>query len=85
MEGRKDLVGLYVYENEKVKFLLSVLTDLKQCRVEDIFIACIDVLKGFPKAIGAGFPQTRVQLCIMHQIAVVEIRTGYCGRSEVGL
>jgi len=47
---------------------LSVLTDLKQRGVQDIFIACIDGLKGFPEAIEAAFPQTRVQLCIVHQI-----------------
>lgn len=68
MEGRKDLIGLYMSESEGAKFWLSVLTDLKQRGVEDIFIACIDGLKGFPGAIAAVFPQTRVQLCIVHQI-----------------
>ncbi|MNY39572.1 Transposase, Mutator family [compost metagenome] len=65
MDGRKDLIGLYSSENEGAKFWLSVLTDLKQRGVEDILIACVDGLKGFPEAI---FPKTKVQLCIVHQI-----------------
>lgn len=68
MDGRKDLIGLYLSENEGAKFWLSVLTDLKQRGVEDILIACIDGLKGFPEAIEAVFPKTRVQLCVVHQI-----------------
>lgn len=66
--GKKDLLGLYTSENEGAKFWLSVLTDLKNRGVQDILIACIDGLKGFPEAIEAIFPQTRVQLCIVHQI-----------------
>jgi transposase-like protein len=68
IEGKKDLLGLYTSENEGAKFWLSVLTDLKNRGVQDILIACIDGLKGFPEAIEAMFPQTRVQLCIVHQI-----------------
>lgn len=68
IDGRKDLIGLYLSESEGAKFWLSVLTDLKQRGVEDILIACIDGLKGFPEAIASVFPQTRVQLCIVHQI-----------------
>jgi len=68
MDGKKDLIGLYSSENEGAKFLLSVLTDLKLRGVEDILIACIDGLKGFPEAIEAIFPKTKVQLCIVHQI-----------------
>lgn len=68
IEGKKDLLGLYTSENEGAKFWLSVLTDLKKRGVQDILIACIDGLKGFPDAIEAVFPQTRVQLCIVHQI-----------------
>jgi len=67
-EGKKELLGVYVSENEGAKFWLSVLIDLKQRGVQDIFIACIDGLKGFPEAVEAAFPQTRVQLCIVHQI-----------------
>lgn len=68
IEGKKDILGLYTSENEGAKFWLSVLTDLKQRGVEDILISCIDGLKGFPEAIEAIFPKTRVQLCIVHQI-----------------
>lgn len=68
IEGKKELLGLYLSENEGAKFWLSVLSDLKKRGVQDILIACIDGLKGFPEAIEATFPQTRVQLCIVHQI-----------------
>lgn len=68
IEGKKDVLGLYTAENEGAKFWLSVLTDLKTRGVEDILIACIDGLKGFPEAVEAIFPKTRVQLCIVHQI-----------------
>lgn len=67
-EGKKDLIGIYLSENEGAKFWLSVLTDLKHRGVEDILIACIDGLKGFPEAIEAVFPKTKIQLCIIHQI-----------------
>lgn len=67
-EGKKDLIGIYLSENEGAKFWLAVLTDLKQRGVEDILVACIDGLKGFPEAIAAVFPQTQIQLCIVHQI-----------------
>ncbi|MDF7822356.1 IS256 family transposase [Runella sp. MFBS21] len=67
-EGKKELIGIYLSENEGAKFWLSVLTHLKQRGVEDILIACIDGLKGFPEAIEAVFPLTRIQLCIIHQI-----------------
>ncbi len=68
IEGKKDLLGLYIAENEGAKFWLSVLTDLKKRGVADLLIACIDGLKGFPEAIEAVFPETRIQLCIVHQI-----------------
>jgi transposase-like protein len=67
-EGKKDLIGIYLSESEGAKFWLSVLTDLKQRGVDDILVACIDGLKGFPEAIEAVFPETQVQLCIVHQI-----------------
>ncbi len=67
-EGKKDLIGIYLSENEGAKFWLSVLTDLKQRGIEDVLIACIDGLKGFPEAIEAVFPKTKIQLCIIHQI-----------------
>lgn len=66
--GQKDLLGLYVSENEGAKFWLGVLTDLQNRGVKDILIACIDNLSGFSSAIASIFPKTEVQLCIVHQI-----------------
>lgn len=68
LEGTKDLIGMYVSESEGAKFWLSVLTDLKSRGVEDMLIACVDGLKGFPEAIAAVFPQAQVQTCIVHQV-----------------
>jgi len=67
-EGVKDLLGLYIGENEGSRFWLQVLTDIQNRGVKDIFIACIDNLKGFAEAIESIFPQTEVQLCVIHQI-----------------
>lgn len=67
-EGYKELMGMYIGESEGAKFWLSVLTDLQNRGVEDIFIASIDNLQGFADAIETIFPQTEVQLCIVHQI-----------------
>lgn len=66
--GHKDLIGMYLSENEGAKFWLSVLTDLKNRGVQDILIACIDNLKGFAEAIASVFPQAQVQSCVVHQI-----------------
>jgi len=66
--GMKDLLGLYVSENEGAKFWLSVLTDLQNRGLQDILIACIDNLTGFAEAIESIYPKTEVQLCIVHQI-----------------
>jgi len=68
LEGKKELLGLYVSETEGANFWLSVITDLSNRGVEDILIAAVDGLKGFPEAINAIFPKTEVQLCIIHQI-----------------
>jgi transposase-like protein len=68
MEGRKEVLGLYLSENEGANFWLQVLTDLSNRGVEDILIASVDGLSGFPEAINTIFPQTEVQLCIVHQI-----------------
>ena len=68
LEGRKEVLGLYISENEGANFWLQVLTDLSNRGVNDILIACIDGLKGFPEAIETIFPATEVQLCIVHQI-----------------
>ena len=65
--GQREILGVYVCESEGAKFWLSVLTDLKERGVKDILIACIDGLKGFPDAIKSIFPDTQVQLCIVHQ------------------
>lgn len=67
-DGVKDLLGMYIGEKEGAKFWLQVLNDLQNRGVQDILIACIDNLSGFKEAIEAVFPQTDVQLCIIHQI-----------------
>jgi len=67
-EGIKDLLGLYISENEGARFWLNVLTDIQNRGVKDILIACIDNLKGFAEAIETVFPRTEVQLCVIHQI-----------------
>ena len=67
-EGKKDLLGVYVSENEGANFWLSVLTDLHSRGVKDMLIACIDNLSGFEQAIRSIFPQTEVQSCVVHQI-----------------
>jgi|SRR6185437_14456312 len=66
LQGQKDVLGLWTSANEGAKFWLQVLTDLKNRGVKDVFIACVDGLKGFPQAIEAVFPQALVQLCIVH-------------------
>ncbi len=68
LEGRKELIGMYVSESEGANFWLSVLSDLRNRGLEDILIACIDNLKGFAEAIQSTFPKTEVQSCIVHQI-----------------
>lgn len=68
MDGRRDILGMYVGENESAKFWLSILNGLKNRGVKDILIACIDGLTGFPQAISAVFPETEIQHCIIHQI-----------------
>ena len=68
LDGRRDVLGMYVGENESAKFWLSILNGLKNRGVKDILIACIDGLTGFPQAISAIFPQTEIQRCIIHLI-----------------
>lgn len=68
MDGHKELLGMWLAENEGAKFWLSVLTELKNRGLEDILIACVDGLKGFPEAIAAEYPQTKIQLCIVHMV-----------------
>ena len=68
MEGKKEVMGLWIAENEGAKFWMSVVSELKNRGVQDILIACCDGLKGFPEAIKAVFPKTTVQTCIVHMI-----------------
>jgi transposase-like protein len=68
MEGHKELLGLWLSENEGAKFWLNVLTELQNRGVKDILIACVDGLKGFPDAISTAFPETQIQLCIVHMV-----------------
>jgi len=68
MEGHKELLGLWLSENEGAKFWLNVLTELQNRGVRDILIACVDGLKGFPDAINTAYPETRIQLCIVHMV-----------------
>ena len=67
-EGQKELLGMWISENEGAKFWLNVLTELKNRGVEDIFIACVDGLSGFPEAIETVYPRTQVQTCIVHMV-----------------
>ncbi len=68
LEGKKELLGLWLSQHEGAKFWLSCLTDLKNRGLSDVFIACIDGLSGFAEAIHAACPQTQVQLCIVHLV-----------------
>lgn len=68
LEGKKELLGLWMAENEGARFWLNVLTELQNRGVQDILIACVDGLTGFPEAIEAVFPKTTVQLCIVHMV-----------------
>ena len=68
MDGKKDVIGMYVGGNEGAKFWLSIINGLKNRGVQDILIACVDGLNGFPQAIEAVYPKTEIQQCIIHQI-----------------
>jgi transposase-like protein len=68
MDGKKELLGLWLSESEGAKFWLSVFTELQNRGVQDCFIACVDGLQGLPEAIEAVFPKTQVQLCIVHKV-----------------
>jgi putative transposase len=68
LQGEKELLGIWIAQTEGAKFWLQVVTELKNRGVVDIFIACVDGLKGFPEAIEAVFPKTAVQLCIVHLV-----------------
>ena len=68
MAGHKELLGMWLSENEGAKFWLNVLTELQNRGVKDILIACVDGLKGFPDAISSVYPDTQIQLCIVHMV-----------------
>ena len=70
-QGKKDVLGLWTAANEGAKFWLGVLTELKNRGIKDIFVVCIDGLKGFPQAIETAFPLAKVQCCIVHVFAAV--------------
>ena len=82
-EGRKELLGLWIAKNESAKFWVSVMNELKNRGVNDIFIACCDGLKGFPEAIETVFPKTKVQLCIVHQVRNSLKYVSYKQRKEI--
>ena len=68
MTGNKEVLGLWIAQNEAAKFWLQVVTELKNRGVQDILIACVDGLKGFPEAIETVYPLAKVQLCIVHMV-----------------
>ena len=68
LEGHKELLGMWISENEGAKFWLNVLTELQNRGLKDILIACVDGLKGFPDAINTVYPDTQIQLCIVHMV-----------------
>jgi putative transposase len=68
LQGKKELLGLWLSETEGAKSWLNCLTDLQNRGLKDIFIACVDGLSGFAEAIRAAYPQTRVQLCMVHLV-----------------
>jgi putative transposase len=68
MDGQKELLGIWIAQSEGAKFWLGVITELKNRGIKDILIACVDGLKGFPEAIETVFPDTQIQLCIVHMI-----------------
>jgi len=68
MDGIKEVLGMWMAQTEGAKFWLSVITEIRNRGVQDIFIACVDGLKGFPEAIESVFPETQIQLCIVHMI-----------------
>src|SRR6266404_1175603 len=83
MNGLKEVLGLWIAQTEGAKFWLQVGTELKNRVVKDIFIACVDGLKGFPEAIESVFPQTEVQLCIVHLVRHSLSYVGWKQRREV--
>jgi len=83
VDGEKELLGMWISENEGSKFWLSVLTELQNRGLKDIFIACVDGLSGFPEAINTVYPKTKVQLCIVHMMRNSLKYVSYKDRKEV--
>jgi len=83
MEGNKEVLGLWVADNEGAKFWLQILTDLQNRGARDFFIACVDGLKGFPEAIESVYPRTEVQLCIVHLVRASLNYVNWKQRKEV--
>jgi len=83
LDGLKEVLGLWVAQTEGAKFWLQVMTELKNRGVNDVFIACVDGLKGFPEAIETVFPKTEVQLCIVHLVRYSLNFVGWKQRKEV--
>lgn len=83
MSGEKEILGLWIAQTEGAKFWLQVVNELRNRGVQDIFVACVDGLKGFPEAIEAVFPQTAVQLCIVHMVRNSLKFVGWKRRKEV--
>jgi transposase-like protein len=81
--GKKEVLGLWIAENEGAKFWMSVLNELKNRGVEDILIACMDGLSGFPEAVRAVYPRTHVQLCIVHMVRNSTKFVSYKERGEL--
>jgi putative transposase len=83
MEGKKEVLGMWIAQTEGSKFWLQIVTELKNRGVNDILIACVDGLKGLPEAIEAVFPKTQVQLCIVHMVRYSLNYVGWKQRKEV--
>jgi putative transposase len=83
LQGLKEVLGIWIAETEGAKFWLSIVTELQARGVEDVFIACVDGLKGFPEAIEAVFPRTQVQLCLVHLLRHSLSYVSYKERKEV--
>ena len=83
LEGQKELLGMWISHNEGAKFWLAVFTELQNRGVKDLFIACVDGLTGLPEAIETLYPQTRIQLCMVHLVRNSLKYVSYKHRKEV--
>jgi len=83
LQGLKEVLGIWASDNEGSKFWMQVITELKTRGVQDIFIACVDGLKGFPEAIEAIYPQTQIQLCIVHLVRHSLFYVSHKDRKEI--